>query len=121
LRPWSRSEHFVLYGRPTGGPARLGLVIAKKFAPRAATRNLMRRLAREAFRTHRTELHGFDILLRLHTRFDRKALPSAASPALKQLCRSEIALLVTRAVHNASRRAAEAQAAATPAAESPAS
>ena len=24
LRPWSRTEHFVVYGRPTGGQARLG-------------------------------------------------------------------------------------------------
>lgn len=121
LRPWSRTPHFVIYGRPTGKPARLGLVVAKKFAPRAVTRNLVRRLAREAFRTHRRELDGFDILLRLTTRFDRKTWPSGASPALKQVCRNEIAQLVTRAVHNASRRAAEAQAATVaPAADAPA-
>ena len=50
LRPWRRSPHFVLYGKPTGNEARLGLVIGKKFAPRAVTRNLIKRLAREAFR-----------------------------------------------------------------------
>ena len=30
LRPWRRSPHFVLYGKPTGSEARLGLVIGKK-------------------------------------------------------------------------------------------
>jgi len=104
LRPWARTEHFVVYGRPTGGPARLGLVIGKKFAPRAVTRNLVRRLAREAFRVQRRELQGWDILLRLHKRFDKKAMPSGASDTLKQMCRREIATLVTRAVHNAQRQ-----------------
>ena len=46
LRPWRRTAHFVVYGRPTGNDARLGLVIGKKYAPRAATRHLVRRLAR---------------------------------------------------------------------------
>ncbi len=41
LRPWRRTAHFVVYGRPTGNEARLGLVIGKKYAPRAATRNLV--------------------------------------------------------------------------------
>lgn len=114
LRPWSRTEHFVVYGRPTGGPARLGLVIGKKFAPRSVTRNLVRRLAREAFRLRRRELQGWDILLRLHKRFDKKAMPSAASATLQQLCRREIATLVERAVHNATRQAANADSATTP-------
>jgi ribonuclease P protein component len=107
LRPWARTEHFVVYGRANGAAAaRLGLVIGKKYAPRAVTRNLVRRIAREAFRLHRGELQGWDILLRLHRRFDKKALPGAASAPLKAICQAEIATLVTNAVHNASRRAA---------------
>src|SRR6201997_3474675 len=90
LRPWRRSAHFVVYARPTGHEARLGLVIGKKFAPRAATRNLVRRIAREAFRLRRGEFGGWDVLLRLHARFDKTALPSATSPPLKALCRAEI-------------------------------
>jgi ribonuclease P protein component len=106
LRPWRRTAHFVVYGRPTGNEARLGLVIGKKYAPRAATRNLVRRIAREAFRQRRAEFGGWDVLLRLHTRFDRKALPSASSPPLKALCRSEIETLLDKAAREILRREA---------------
>jgi ribonuclease P protein component len=104
LRPWGRSAHFVLYGRPTGAAARLGLVVGKKYAPRAVTRNVVRRLAREAFRTRRAELAGWDILVRLHLKFDRKALPSASSPALKQVCRAELDGLLADAARQSARR-----------------
>ena len=106
LRPWRRTAHFVVYGRPTGNDARLGLVIGKKYAPRAATRNLVRRLAREAFRLRRAEFGGWDVLLRLHTRFDKKALPSASSPPLRALCRSEIETLLDKAARAIVRREA---------------
>lgn len=105
LRPWRRSAHFVVYGRETGGAARLGLVIGKKFAPRAVTRNLVRRIAREAFRVKRAQFEGYDLLLRLHTRIDRKALPSAASLPLKALCRGEIEMLLEKAAREIARRA----------------
>jgi ribonuclease P protein component len=104
LRPWRRSPHFVLYGKPTGNEARLGLVIGKKFAPRAVTRNLIKRFAREAFRLRRAELGGWDILLRLHAKIDRKAMPSATSPPLRTLFREEIDGLLDRAVREAARR-----------------
>jgi ribonuclease P protein component len=104
LRPWRRTAHFVVYGRPTGNEARLGVVIGKKYAPRAATRNLVRRIAREAFRLRRAEFGGWDVLLRLHTRFDKKALPSASSPPLKALCRGEIEALLDKAAREIIRR-----------------
>ncbi|WP_429259307.1 ribonuclease P protein component [Paraburkholderia sp. GAS334] len=106
LRPWRRSAHFVVYGRPTGNEARLGLVIGKKYAPRAVTRNLVRRIAREAFRLRRAEFGGWDVLLRLHTKFDRKAMPAASSPPLKTLCRSEIEELLNKAAREIARRQA---------------
>jgi ribonuclease P protein component len=106
LRPWRRTVHFVVYGRPTGNEARLGLVIGKKYAPRAATRNLVRRIAREAFRLRRADFGGWDVLLRLHTRFDKKALPSASSSPLKALCRSEIEALLDKAAREVARREA---------------
>jgi ribonuclease P protein component len=112
LRPWRRSAHFVLYGKPTGNEARLGLVIGKKFAPRAVTRNLIKRLAREAFRVRRAKLGGWDILLRLHAKIDRKAMPSAKSPPLRNVCREEIESLLDRAIHEVERRHAEAASAA---------
>ncbi|QGZ56019.1 ribonuclease P protein component [Paraburkholderia acidiphila] len=116
LRPWRRTEHFVVYGRPTGNEARLGLVIGKKYAPRAVTRNLVRRIAREAFRVRRAQFEGFDLLLRLHTKFDRKALPGASSPGLKVLCRGEIETLLEKAAREVARRggAAPATSARTP-------
>jgi ribonuclease P protein component len=121
LRPWRRSAHFVVYGRPTGNEARLGLVIGKKYAPRAVTRNLVRRIAREAFRQRRAEFGGWDVLLRLHTRFDRKALPGASSPPLKLLCRGEIDELLNKAAREIRRREHPAAAQApTPAQPSPA-
>jgi ribonuclease P protein component len=106
LRPWARSAHFVLYGRRTGEAARLGLVVGKKYAPRAVTRNVVRRLAREAFRVRRLELAGWDILVRLHLKFDRKALPSASSAALKQICRDELNGLLAGAAQQSARRSA---------------
>jgi ribonuclease P protein component len=111
LRPWRRSPHFVLYGKPSGTQARLGLVIGKKQAPRAVTRNLIKRLAREAFRLRRAELGGWDILLRLHAKIDRKAMPSASSPPLRALVGSELEALFDRAVREAARRRAETVAA----------
>lgn len=106
LRPWRRSAHFVVYAKPTGNEARLGLVIGKKFAPRAATRNLVKRAAREAFRLRRGEFGGWDILLRLHARFDKAALPSATSVPLRSLCRTEIEELLGKVAREIARREA---------------
>ena len=45
------SAHFVLYTRSNELPhARLGVVVAKRFAPRAVTRNTIKRVTRELFR-----------------------------------------------------------------------
>lgn len=107
LRPWRRSAHFVVYARPTGNDARLGLVTGKKFAARATTRNLIRRLAREAFRLRRADFGGWDVLLRLSARFDKAALPSASSPPLKALCRAEIDELFGKVAREIARRQAQ--------------
>jgi len=106
LRPWRRTAHFVVYARPTGNDARLGLVIGKKFAPRAATRNLIRRLAREAFRLRRGEFGGWDVLIRLHTKIDKKVFPSASSSPLKALFRGEIDGLLDKVAREIARREA---------------
>ena len=104
LRPWRRSTHFVVYARPTGQAARLGLVVGKKFAPRAATRNLVKRVARETFRLRRAQFDGWDVLLRLSTRVDKAALPSAVSPPLRALCRTEIEMLLGKVAREIARR-----------------
>jgi len=61
-----RGDRFDLhYGAGSDSGARLGLIIAKKLARRAVQRNLMKRLAREAFRHARADLPGYDLVLRL--------------------------------------------------------
>ena len=76
----------------------------RKFAPRAVTRNLVRRLAREIFRVRRTELEGWDMLLRMHSRFDRKAMPSGSSRPLRAMCHDEIVTLIDNAIRTIRRR-----------------
>ena len=61
-----RGSHFDLHFGPSGeAGARLGLIVAKKLAVRAVQRNLLKRLAREAFRQMRSELSANDLVLRL--------------------------------------------------------
>ncbi len=64
LRPAFRTEHFALYQRPnTLGHPRLGIVVAKRLAQRAVTRNMIKRIAREVFRL--SVLPEIDCIIRL--------------------------------------------------------
>lgn len=91
LRPAQKSAHFVLYTRPNALPhARLGVVAAKRFAPRAVTRNTIKRVTRELFRT--TPLPGIDCIVRLARPVNGKDGP-ATSSALKAQLRVELARL----------------------------
>ncbi|WP_317925068.1 MULTISPECIES: ribonuclease P protein component [unclassified Cupriavidus] len=93
LRPRRRSTHFVLYVRANGlAEARLGVVVGKKFAPRAAERNLVKRMARELFRQRRDQLSGRDVLLRLQAKFPRAEFATRA--AVRRACAAEIASLL---------------------------
>jgi ribonuclease P protein component len=77
-----RSANFLLHWRPNGGEgsggARLGLVVAKRHLRRAVDRNLVKRLAREAFRARRGEWPCCDFIVRLAAKppqpLDRRAL-----------------------------------------------
>jgi len=109
LRNTLKSRHFFLYYRrrekiPEGNlipeasaelPARLGLVIAKRFVASAVRRNLLKRLARENFRLLRHQLRGYDLVLRLAGSprdFDRRALAGEIRELLEKLrSRSESA------------------------------
>ena len=54
----------MLYARANElGHARLGVVVAKRLAPRAVTRNMIKRLAREMFR--KADLISSDCVIRL--------------------------------------------------------
>jgi ribonuclease P protein component len=65
-----RGRYFVLHYRPGKDLARLGLVMAKKLARQAVTRNLLKRLAREHFRHIRASLPAHDMALRLAQKTD---------------------------------------------------
>lgn len=96
LRPVERSAHFALYARPnTIGHARLGVVAAKRFAPRAVTRNTVKRLTREVFRM--ANLPAIDYVVRLSGPV-LKRQESATGRALKTLLRAELLRLFARQV-----------------------
>lgn len=91
LRPAQKTAHFVLYTRPNELPhARLGVVAAKRFAPRAVTRNTIKRITRELFRT--TPLPGIDCIVRLARPVNAKDGP-ATTASLKTQLRTELARL----------------------------
>ena len=68
----SRSRQFIdcfelrYLARQSGDDrARLGLIVPKRLAKRAVLRNLLKRLAREAFRHSQAKLPPMDFVLRL--------------------------------------------------------
>ncbi|GAB3407975.1 hypothetical protein GCM10027318_19830 [Massilia agilis] len=78
----------MLYTRPNSLPhARLGVVAAKRFAPRAVTRNTIKRVTRELFRV--TGLPPLDCIVRLARPVNTKSGPATTS-ALKAELRSEL-------------------------------
>lgn len=91
LRPAQKTAHFVLYTRPNDLPhARLGVVAAKRFAPRAVTRNTIKRMTRELFRT--SHLAQVDCIVRLSRPVNGKDGP-ATTRALKAALKVELARL----------------------------
>jgi ribonuclease P protein component len=92
LRPVQRTAHFVLYTRSNAlNNARLGIVVAKRFAPRAVTRNTIKRVTRELFR--QSMLPPIDCIVRLSKPVNSKAEP-ASTARLKAELRSELIQLL---------------------------
>ena len=82
-----RAARFHLYRLATAfGYARLALVVPKRLAPRAVTRNRIRRLVREAFRMHQERLGALDCVVRL-----------VKAPGDTPVTRAEIEALLGRA------------------------
>lgn len=80
----------MLYTRPNQLPnARLGVVVAKKLAPRAVTRNTIKRVSRELFRN--SALPPIDCLVRL-----AKPVNSKAGPATTAKLKAELRVELTR-------------------------
>jgi ribonuclease P protein component len=91
LRPAQKTTHFVLHAVPNElTHARLGVVAAKRFAPRAATRNTIKRVTRELFRM--TPLPPIDYIVRLSRAVNAKDGP-ATTTALKAELRAELTKL----------------------------
>ncbi|GGC96285.1 ribonuclease P protein component [Undibacterium terreum] len=113
LRPVQKTPHFVLYARPNAlTHARLGVVAAKRFAPRAVTRNTIKRVTREIFR--RSALINVDCIVRLSKPVNSKAGP-ATTAQLKRELRGEIVRLFASQVLPAGMNAAPADIAGPPA------
>jgi ribonuclease P protein component len=92
LRPVQRTAHFVLYTRTNAlTHARLGVVAAKRFAPRAVTRNTIKRVTRELFR--QSSLPAIDCIVRLSRPVNTKAGP-ATTARLKATLREELRRLL---------------------------
>lgn len=82
LRPAFRTDNFTLYVRANNLPhARLGVVVAKRLAPRAVTRNMIKRLTRELFR--KAELRAVDCIVRLSKPVGKR--PQSASSRAKKV------------------------------------
>ena len=81
---------------PRGGAnspqPRLGLIIGKKQAKRAVTRNTIKRIIRESFRVQQNRLPNRDIVFRLHAKIEpctltalKKQVRQEADTLLKQV------------------------------------
>jgi ribonuclease P protein component len=72
--------------------ARLGLVMGKRHAKLAVTRNTLKRVVRDVFRRQRHELPCADFVVRLHRRVEDTSLT-----ALKRLARADVEALFSKA------------------------
>ncbi len=88
-RRLARGAFFILSAAPPASPpagqARLGMVIAKRYAAHATTRNALKRVIRESFRHRRLDLPPQDYVVRLHSKAAAISLTE-----LKRLARAEV-------------------------------
>ena len=78
----------------------LGLVVPKRHARRAVTRNLIKRQLREAMSRHVGALPGGLWVVRLRAPFDPARFASPASDGLREAARTEIDTLLDQAAHS---------------------
>lgn len=107
-----RSPHFVLHhwqgqDESTTGPGLekapalfadigLGVVVPKRLAKQAVTRNLIRRQVKEVWRLAHNQLPRALYVVRLKASFSARDFNSAASVALRQTVRHELNQLVAQ-------------------------
>ena len=113
--PVAKTAHFALHRAPLGYPAAasaeatpgrplfpvaspwLGVVLPKRWAKRAVTRNAIRRQIYESIRPLASQLPVAVHVVRLRSGFSREQFVSASSDALKRAVRSELMQLWGRA------------------------
>jgi len=107
-----RSPHFVLHhwqgqDESTTGPGLekapalfsdigLGVVVPKRLAKQAVTRNLIRRQVKEVWRRAQNQLPQALYVVRLKSTFANRDFHSAASAPLRQIVRHELSQLVAQ-------------------------
>lgn len=107
-RPVVKTPHFALHqaslearsGEVLLFPTRdawLGVLIPKRWARRAVTRNTIRRQIYEVARTLPTAMPAAAWVVRLRSEFSRKQFVSATSEPLKEAVRAELQSLLRRA------------------------
>lgn len=103
--PVAKTPHFALHRAGLGGDggqrplfpvadAWLGVLLPKRWARRAVTRNAIRRQIYETARA--AELPHAAFVVRLRSEFSRKQFLSATSEVLKRAVRAELELLLGR-------------------------
>lgn len=121
--PVAKTPHFALHlaalasashGQKALFPvadAWLGVLLPKRWARRAVTRNAIRRQIYEAARERAQVLPHDAMVVRLRTEFSRKVFLSATSEVLKRAVRAELDQLLNRACNrhaDATKRAKDA-------------
>ena len=105
--PVAKTAHFALHrgaldvptdGRPLFpvSAAWVGVVLPKRWARRAVTRNAIRRQIHELSRLHVDALPQAAWVVRLRSEFSRKQFVSATSEPLKRAVRAELEQLLAR-------------------------
>lgn len=98
FRPVFKTDHLVLYARPNSlSHARLGVVVAKRLASRAVTRNAVKRAVREGFRQSEFLRHrGLDCVVRLSKSLGNKNAPASTAAMRATLCNEVTSLFAIR-------------------------
>lgn len=85
------SEHFQLIVKPGNHDfARLAVIVSKKTARLATSRNYIKRVAREVFRLQQYELSGLDIVVRARKSFTQADYAGIAQELRLQFSRLRV-------------------------------
>ena len=105
--PAAKSPHFALHMADTtaqrdptglfpGSGLWVGVLLPKRWARRAVTRNTLRRQIYALAAEWRPRLPDAALVVRLRAGFDRQVFPSATSDALRRAVRAELQTLLAR-------------------------